>query len=97
MEIAATLEMPGRDISSLREFFPNLDEMISRRHKIVHRADLENGIPTPITRSDVGKWASTLVTFVPCLILLNLSPERKATIEPLLERLKAAYRERSRY
>jgi hypothetical protein len=36
-EIASLLETLGLDISGQRDYFPQLDAMIQRRHLIVHR------------------------------------------------------------
>jgi hypothetical protein len=41
-EIATLLESCQIDLTGVRKFFPILDEMIQRRHEIVHHADREH-------------------------------------------------------
>ncbi|KKK74352.1 hypothetical protein LCGC14_2884650, partial [marine sediment metagenome] len=41
-DIAAVLENCEIDLTEVRKFYPVLDEMIQRRHKIVHHADREH-------------------------------------------------------
>ena len=59
-DIAATLERVGVDLNELRRYFPAVDAAITRRHRIVHQADMEiyeNGERlTPIEASEVLKW-----------------------------------------
>jgi hypothetical protein len=67
-DIAGTLEKLGIDLYSLLQYFPTLDEMISRRHQIVHQADREddsgNGGIAPIDKLDVVRWMATVVRFI---------------------------------
>lgn len=68
-DIAHMLEKKlGIDISSLRQYFPVLAQMISRRHQIVHTAD-RAGAPgdlslAPIDGEDIIKWLRTAVAFL---------------------------------
>ena len=54
------LERVGVDLNELRRYFPAVDAAITRRHRIVHQADMEiyeNGERlTPIEASEVLKW-----------------------------------------
>lgn len=55
--------------NKLSAFFPILDEMISRRHQIVHRADMlqnENS-PTVINKEMVQKWLNGTREFISLL------------------------------
>jgi len=71
-EIANHLERVGIDITMINTYFPNLDELINRRHAIVHHADLINsetqnilGIrsPAPISIKEVKKWLKSVNQF----------------------------------
>jgi hypothetical protein len=67
-DIAYIVEKMGVDLSDLRRHFSELDEMISRRHQIVHKADL---IGSPgyeevacIEGQDIVKWLSSVLAFI---------------------------------
>jgi hypothetical protein len=46
-----------------KPFLPDLQEMIKRRHAIVHNADLINKYTTGITPETVEKWAENMTDF----------------------------------
>lgn len=55
-----------------RELFPKLDAMISRRHRIVHRADRDDaGVTVSIEAAQVFDWADTVSKFL-ATILANV-------------------------
>lgn len=55
-----------------RELFPKLDAMISRRHRIVHRADYDDaGVPGAIEAAQIIDWAETVSKFL-ATILANV-------------------------
>jgi len=68
-DIAHMLEKKLRiDISNLREYFPALNQMIARRHQIVHTAD-RTGAPgdlslAPVDGEDIIKWLRTAAAFL---------------------------------
>ena len=61
-EIASLLRGLGLDPSAVAKYFPALDQLIRRRHQIVHRADLsDENADRPdhvraISRTDVETW-----------------------------------------
>jgi len=71
-DIARILEQMRIDLSHLRKYFPAIDEAISRRHQIVHRADMDgDGVEwrlNPIYPSDVKRWSLAVGMFVIDLI-----------------------------
>ncbi len=69
-EIANLLEILGFDVSSLNEPFAELEQMIQRRHQIVHRADRTKSpdsdafIVQPINPQDVVRWVGAVCRFI---------------------------------
>jgi hypothetical protein len=61
-EIAALLRGMGVDVSRVEKYFPALEEMIQRRHRIVHRADRVEQLgrgrhhAKPLAVSTVENW-----------------------------------------
>ena len=81
-DITALLEKLGFDVAKHAEEFPVIDQMIQRRHYIVHRADRvkASGSETyalqPIHLADVSLWLEATIIFMsglmaPFLIKLN--------------------------
>lgn len=68
MGLLATLGLPDAKLDGIREFLPSLDEMIARRHKIVHFADLEKANEEhrerPIDADAVERWRDNMSLFV---------------------------------
>lgn len=68
-QIASLLESLDLDVEPMRAFFPMLDNMIARRHQIVHRADCaaETGKGRHHARSlrvsDVERWITAALNF----------------------------------
>ena len=67
-EIASTLQSLGVDVSKVRDTFPQLDELITRRHQIVHRADKivdDDGSERirDIQVDEVEKWIDAVLDF----------------------------------
>ena len=99
-DIAGILERKLKlDISSLREHFPILNQMISRRHKIVHTADRE-GAPgnlslTPVDGEDVLRWMTTAALLVADVLSLafpdmKVAQETRQKLSGLLDKPPAA-------
>ena len=80
-EIARLLETLGFKVSEHNKFFPEIQQMIERRHQIVHRADFfEGGSITslqPISLEDAPRWSSATHELMYSLI------------SPLLQKLSA--------
>lgn len=72
-EIAQLLTKLGFKAEQLNEEFPTIEQMMQRRHQIVHRADRTNvsGLPVavPIERSQVEAWLQATYNFTARLIL----------------------------
>jgi hypothetical protein len=68
-EIVSLLENLNINVEPCRQFFPELDKMMARRHQIVHRADCtsETGRGRHHARSlrvdTVEKWINTVFNF----------------------------------
>jgi hypothetical protein len=84
-DIAHILKKSGIDISSLCVYFPDLEQMISRRHQIVHTADLEwvsgESRPVPIDSEEVVKWMVSSAAFVAdlcCIVCPGLEAVERA-------------------
>jgi hypothetical protein len=60
----------GLDANVYRESYPRLAPFITRRHQIVHRADVPEGAdePEPITRAEVEEWLGAVVSFTSTLL-----------------------------
>ncbi|MGJ4747304.1 HEPN domain-containing protein [Leptospira sp. SA-E8] len=73
-DIASILESVGIDLEELRSFFPTLQELIVRRHNIVHRADRNDRTGSghhhvkSIGRHHVNIWIKTVDEFCNKLI-----------------------------
>jgi hypothetical protein len=84
-DIAAMLGWVGADLSQIRGHFPMLDEAISRRHQIVHRADMElvggDWRPALVDDDEIIKWAVNTGVFFTKVSLLMAYPERGPTFE----------------
>lgn len=70
-DLAAMLNRIGIDPETCNASFSSLDEMTSRRHRIVHNADRASdadgsGNPgtTPITRDTVAQWRGAVEAFI---------------------------------
>ncbi len=73
-DIANALKKSGIDISKLRKYFSQLNEMIERRHRIVHRAD-RIGIPgntelCSINSTSVEDWVKAVCAFIYTLVIV---------------------------
>jgi HEPN superfamily RiboL-PSP-like protein len=67
-EIVAHLDSLGFIVVP-RDLLPKLDSMISRRHRIVHRADYDDdGVVSAIKDADVIEWADTVSKFLSSII-----------------------------
>jgi hypothetical protein len=85
-EIAILLETLGFNVAEHARVFTVLDQMIVRRHQIVHRADKtkdsgsETYVLQPIQAADVRGWAAAVAVFIvsvlPSLALKVLTPEK---------------------
>lgn len=77
-DIASMLNKADIDLSKVRGYFPILEEMISRRHQIVHKGDriTESGksILAPIKAMTLGKWVGTVSVFI-CELHATIYPE----------------------
>jgi hypothetical protein len=75
--------------STLRQYYPGLEEMISRRHQIVHEADLARGHESSQLRTidpeQVGTWIDITADF--CAEAIRLVIEAVHT-DRILERCK---------
>jgi hypothetical protein len=69
-EIAQLLQALRIDVAQVNDSFPGLQQMMQRRHQVVHRADsAKSSSPTgpileAINSDDVGKWMVDAVTFM---------------------------------
>jgi len=68
-EIAQLLSSLSIDVSKVNSCFPALDELMKRRHQIVHRGDkIRNGKgknrTEPINPTTVDKWICNIIKFV---------------------------------
>lgn len=67
------------DLSRVRKYFSILDQMMKRRHQIVHRADQEQISGkwrlAPMDGQDVVKWIRNTVAFIFEVAILALTPE----------------------
>jgi hypothetical protein len=65
-DVARHLRSLGMDIDPVSSHFPSLQELMMRRHQIVHRSDRLNdqGDLRPIRASDVKHWIEALGGFV---------------------------------
>jgi hypothetical protein len=75
------------DATGLDKYFGVLDEMMKRRHQIVHQADMD-GPPgerdlIPMDPDDVGKWTSNVVAFILDVTLLANPPEVRERVAKL--------------
>lgn len=95
-DIAALLEKIEIKIDDQDEYYRDLEQMISRRHQIVHRADQmkENGsnnlVLSPIDDMDFRLWIGTLSGFIVQLYksLFGDKASDNAIIKKLLEGLE---------
>jgi hypothetical protein len=67
-EIAAVLKSASVDTKTASKHFSVLDEMVRRRHQIVHQADLTalpgaTPVLTAITYEEVDRWLTTATAF----------------------------------
>jgi hypothetical protein len=77
-DIAGTFEKKIEvDLSDLRRYFTSLDEMIQRRHQIVHTVDRPRfaSFQAHIDVSNVRDWTATVVDFVAEVITKVFPPE----------------------
>lgn len=93
-EISQTLEAIGVDVSKVDRTFPAIQEMMKRRHQIVHRADrIEENDPTKLAAigaDEIDLWIQATLDFMSSLLI-----EVTAKLLPLSEagrkiRIKAA-------
>ena len=93
-DIADTLKMIGIKTSHLEKHFAPLQEMIARRHQIVHRADREN-VPgsselTPINIYDLAKWATATSAFLIDLsmeiLISQADPDKQTSLRSFLQK-----------
>lgn len=73
-EVAATLEKIGIDLTNLRPSFPAIDEMMKRRHLIVHRADRvrkdgDKEVLQFVEFEQLTGWVRAVANFSECLLL----------------------------
>jgi hypothetical protein len=86
-DIAGLLEAMGMDITSVRSSFPQLDDLIKRRHQIVHQADRATSTgrgkhwAAPINPDLVEQWKDAVRQFVVDTLVqvarLETAPQRK--------------------
>jgi hypothetical protein len=73
-DISRLLKGSGIDLETVRDLFPKLSSLMSRRHQIVHRGDLIDapaGGPrdaTPIDALTVTGWLGTVEKFISCVV-----------------------------
>lgn len=76
-ELAQCLELAEVDVSDLRQYFPALNELMKRRHQIVHQMDRTNELdPLTVPLStlpveQVRYWSDALERFVECLFRVS--------------------------
>jgi hypothetical protein len=90
-EVAKFLEKLGIKASKFSDYLPILDALISRRHQIVHRADLAadddspDAVPQVIDGAEVNHWIETATRFVAdvgqTIGLGDVLPRMKAIID----------------
>jgi len=77
--------------SSLQKYYPELDEMISRRHQIVHEADLKRNLKStelePVKMEKIQVWVDTTADFCTEVIRLTFRKVYVAKIEQRLNEL----------
>jgi len=84
-EVARLVANLGIDVENVRPFLPAIDELMKRRHLIVHRADLcHNAVQdltvNPISGDEVAKRRSTAVEFSRLLTTILTRREIRALI-----------------
>ena len=95
-ELASVLGVLRLDLNEFRPFFKDLDDMMLRRHGIVHRADVvQHEQPrlepelAPINASDVSRWADRVNEFA-------MLATRRASLARMYERFPFLAREYAR-
>ncbi|MGI9172510.1 MAG: HEPN domain-containing protein [Chthoniobacterales bacterium] len=84
-EIAEHLQPLGFEISPLKIHFPMLNEMMRRRHQIVHRADRDDkGDLVAIAQNEVLKWVDAVTKFLSNVLAQAGNKEAFVRIEHLL-------------
>jgi hypothetical protein len=83
-EISQTLEAIGVDVSKVDGAFPAIQEMMKRRHQIVHRADrIDESDPTKLAAigaDEINLWIEATIDFISSLLM-----EVTAKLLPLTE------------
>jgi len=93
VEIAALLQNIGLDPSEHKHHFRSLDEMMRRRHQIVHRADRldttghESWYVRPIEVEEVNGWITTLISFA-TEVMVKASLLKSLDFDQFAENLK---------
>lgn len=93
IDVANMLGKLQIDVSNLRKYFASLEQMMLRRHQIVHRADKEDTPGdlrlAPIHSDDIMKWIRTVVSFIIEVTTLAMSPDvhREVVKLPLFKRI----------
>jgi hypothetical protein len=79
--IVGWLEQIGIDKTKIEKYLPYLDQMITRRHKIVHKADLvedaESYQTSSITFQEVELWANAVILFLHEITSLTVTLDKK--------------------
>lgn len=86
-QISGFLSSIGIDMTELRNHLPEIEQMIQRRHQIVHSMDIvtaeEDWEVEPISVEDVMAWAVKVQEFLKDLTLPFLSEEQKRLLDLL--------------
>lgn len=83
-QLTQYLELADVEVSLLRKNFPALNELMQRRHQIVHQMDRKNELDpltvplTPLDLSAVEGWKNALESFVQDLFAACVKPPNSA-------------------
>jgi hypothetical protein len=73
-DISRLLESCGVRLDRVRTYYPTIAELMARRHRIVHQADLEDSTTererntVPIEANLVREWNDTITSFMSAVI-----------------------------
>jgi hypothetical protein len=88
-DIANILERSSLSDVTIKKYYPKLEEMIHRRHQIVHEGDIVKGDPeyllNPITIENISHWLDTTTEF--CAEIIRITIKEKY-IDKIQKRLK---------
>jgi hypothetical protein len=86
-EISRLLEAIGISLDPIRRFYPSLSSLMSRRHQIVHKADLldaASGGPREAMTIDgklVMEWHATVKAFISAVIAQKIAQDFSAKLK----------------